>query len=60
MFTKPLALFLFPALAAAIAQNYGAPAASSSSSSATSTAPGVAPTAPADTTGQMNVCVPPS
>jgi len=62
MFTKPLALFLFPALAAAIAQDYGGvPATSSSSSSSsatsTSTASSVAPTAPADTTGQMNINV---
>jgi len=60
MFTKSLALVLFPALAAAIAQNYGGPPAgptTSSSSSATSTAPAVAPTAPADTTGQMNIDV---
>ena len=61
MLTKSLALFLFPALAAAVAQNYGPPPASpttatSGSSSAASTAPAVAPTAPADTTGQMNVC----
>jgi len=61
MFTKSLSLFLFPALAAAVAQNYGpppaGPASSSSSSSATSTASAVAPTAPANTPGQMNIDV---
>ena len=62
MFMKTLALFLFPALAAAVAQDYGPPAgpttstSGSTSSSAKATAPTVAPTAPADTTGQMNVC----
>ena len=58
MFTKPLALFLFPALAA-VAQNYGGPPAgpaSSSAPSATSSAVAVAPTAPASTSSQMNVC----
>jgi plastocyanin len=60
MFTKPLTLFLFSTLAAAVAQNYGgapANAPASSSSSATSAASTVAPTAPADTTGQMNIDV---
>jgi plastocyanin len=58
MFTKALALFLFPALAAAQAYGGGPVAApSSASASATSTAPAVAPTAPADTPGQMNVNV---
>jgi len=61
MFTKPLALFLFLALAAAVPQDYGPPAgstsSSSSSSSATSTAASVAPTAPANTPGQMNIDV---
>ena len=59
MFTKPLALFLFPALAAAVAQNYGGPPAgpaSSSAPSATSSALAVAPTAPASSSTQMNVC----
>lgn len=65
MFTKPLALFLFPVLvaSAAIAQDYGGlPASSSSgssSSSATATAGAlaVAPTAPADTPGRVNIDV---
>ena len=63
MFTKPLTLFLFSTFAVAVAQYYGgtpvaASGTSSSSSSATSTAGAlpVAPTAPANTPGQINVC----
>jgi len=58
MFTKLLALFLLPALAAA--QAYGpppGPAPASSSASATSAALTVAPTAPPNTPGQINIDV---
>jgi plastocyanin len=57
MFTKILALFLFPALAAA---QYGAPApapASSGSASSTSSSAAVAPTAPTNSAGQININV---
>ena len=57
MFAKLLALFLFPALAAS---QYGPPpgpaAPASGSASATSSALAVAPTAPPNANGEMNVC----
>jgi hypothetical protein len=57
MFRELLALFLLPALAAA-QYGYAPPPgpSQSSGSTASATAPAVAPTAPANTGNQMNVC----
>ena len=57
MFTKLLALFVFPALATAVAQyGYGPGPAATTTSSGSATSATVAPTAPTNTPGQMNVC----